>query len=156
MDFPGFTVNSVTMETRHPGEKIKSMRSETKKLQEMGAPQALTLSRLLGQFNSLMHSSHSTCQPPMFYRNPQHCLQASLGGGGQEYSTPVYLAPEAMEGLKWWHQHMTRWNGRYLLSQKPTLTIETCLHDRMGSNVSENLDRRSMVKDREADSHQLP
>ncbi len=119
----------------------------------MGAPQALTLSRLLGNSIMPLQQSH---QLPLFYRNLQHCLQASLVEGEQEYPTPVHLAPEAMEGLNWWHQLLTRWNGRCLLSQKPTLTIETCLHHRMGSNVSESLNLRFLVKDREADGHQLP
>lgn len=48
IDFLGFTMNSVTMESNLLGGK---MRPETKTLQEIEEPRALTLSRLLGKLN---------------------------------------------------------------------------------------------------------
>ena len=39
------------MEIKLPGEKIKMIRTETKKLKDLDNPQAIALSRLLGKLN---------------------------------------------------------------------------------------------------------
>ena len=123
IDFLGFMINSETMEIKMPGEKIKHIRLEAKKLQEKDSCQAIALSRLLGKLN---HASQAIPPAPLFYRNLQLCLQRSLEGkGGKDYTAPAYLTIPAMEELKWWQQHLTKWNGRCLLSRTPDLVIET-------------------------------
>jgi len=57
IDILGFTVNSVSMEIKLPGEKIKKIRAETRKIQELKPPTALTLSRLLGKLNHATQAS---------------------------------------------------------------------------------------------------
>lgn len=123
IDFLGFTVNSVTMEIKVPGSKIKQVRQEAKKLLEADTCTALTLSRFLGKLN---HVAQAIPPAPLFYRNLQSCLQAGLEEkGGKDYSGPAHLTQPAMEELIWWQEHLTRWNGRGLLSQTPDLVIET-------------------------------
>ena len=38
---------------------------------------------------------------------------------------PAQLTASALEELKWWQQHLTRWNGRGPIAQSLDLTIET-------------------------------
>ena len=119
----GFIVNSVAMEIKVPGNKIKQVRSEAKKLLEADGCKAIALSRLLGKLN---HVAQAIPPAPLFYRNLQSCLQKALETrGGRDYSVPAQLTASAIEELKWWQQHLTRWNGRGLIAQSPDLTIET-------------------------------
>ena len=83
--FLGFIVDSTTMEIKLPGEKIKKIRMETRKLKDLDNPQATTLSRLLGKLN---HATQAIQPAPLFYCNLQSYLQA-LEEGDQDYSTPV-------------------------------------------------------------------
>ena len=45
---------------------------------------------------------------PLYYRNLQACLREAL-----------------QEGLEWWRDHFTQWNGRSLIAHNSSLTIET-------------------------------
>ena len=113
IQFLGFVISSNTMEIRIPGEKIKQIRQDTRKLLETPIPQALALSRLLGKLN---HAAQAVPPAPLFYRNLQLCLRRSLEGtaGGRDYSTQAYLTPAASQELEWWREHLTRWNGQCL------------------------------------------
>ena len=124
IQFLGFVINTSTMEIRLPGEKIKQIRQDTRKLLEMHIPQALALSRLLGKLN---HAAQAIPPAPLFYRNLQLCLQRTLEMtvGGRDYSAQAYLTPAATQELEWWQEHLTKWNGRYLLTTTPDIVIET-------------------------------
>ena len=124
IEFLGLMVNSVTMEIKMPGEKIKQIRLETKKLQETNTcMQALTLSRLLGKLN---HATQAIPPAPLFYRNLQQCLQKALATkGGKDYGAMAHLTEAARKELTWWQEHLTKWNGRCLLQQTPDMVIET-------------------------------
>ena len=121
--FLGFVVNSITMEIKMPGEKIKQIRLEAKNLQKTEAPQAIVISRLLGKLNQ---ATQAIPPAPLFFRNLQLCLQRALEKkGGQDYTVRAHLTAPAIEELKWWELHLTKWNGRCLLTQTPDMTIET-------------------------------
>jgi hypothetical protein len=124
IQFLGFVISSNTMEIRLPGEKIKQIRQDTRKLLETPIPQALALSRLLGKLN---HAAQAIPPAPLFYRNLQLCLRRSLEGtaGGRDYSTQAYLTPAASQELEWWREHLTRWNGQCLLITTPDVVIQT-------------------------------
>ena len=122
LEFLGFTIDSSKLEIRLPGEKIKKVKQEAKKLLNLTEPQALDLSRLLGKLN---HASQAIPPAPLFYRNLQQCLLQALRSGGEEYSATVNLTQDAQGELEWWLNHLNRWNGRFLLSREPDLTIET-------------------------------
>ena len=122
LEFLGFTIDSSKLEIRLPGEKIKKVKQEAKKLLNLTEPQALVLSRLLGKLN---HTSQAIPPTPLFYRNLQQCLLQALRSGGEEYSATVNLTQDARGELEWWLNHLNRWNGRFLLSREPDLTIET-------------------------------
>ncbi len=78
IEFLGFSVNTVNLEIKLPGEK--SDRKPRDCMQEMQNPPALDLSRLLGKLN---HTMQAIPPAPLFYRNLQQCLQTTyLGGGG--------------------------------------------------------------------------
>ena len=122
--FLGFTISSTTMEIRLPGDKIKQIRQDARKLLDTQYPQALALSRLLGKLN---HAAQAIPPAPLFYRNLQLCLQSALGrtSGGRVYSVPVQLTPAAVQELQWWQEHLTIWNGHHLLTTPPDMVIET-------------------------------
>ena len=124
IQFLGFVISSNTMEIRLPGEKIKQIRQDTRKLLGTPIPQALALSRLLGKLN---HAAQAIPPAPLFYRNLQLCLRRSLEGtaGGRDYSTQAYLTPAASQELEWWREHLTRWNGQCLLITTPDVMIQT-------------------------------
>ena len=105
-----------------PGEKIKKIRTETRKLKDQDNPQAIALSRLLGKLN---HATQAIPPAPLFHRNLQSCLQGALEAGDQDYVTPVRPTLECREKLVWWERHLTNWNRRCLFSQKPSLVMET-------------------------------
>ena len=75
IEFLGFIVDSTTMEIKLPGEKIKKMRTESRKLRDLDNPQAITLSRLLGK---LSHATQAIPPAPLFYHHLQSCLQGKL------------------------------------------------------------------------------
>ena len=121
IEFLGFMVNSLTKELKLPGEKIKKIRAESRKLLSTERTTALMLSRLLGRMNA---ATQAVSMAPLFYRNLQSCLREALLDS-QDYSTTVNLTPEAREELSWWEEHFTHWNGRSLIQHNPTMTIET-------------------------------
>ena len=122
--FLGFIINSTKMEIKLPGDKIKQIRQDTRKLLDTQYPQALDLSRLLGKLN---HAAQAIPPAPLFYRNLQFCLQNALDKtpGGRCYSVPSQLTPAAVQELQWWQEHLTIWNGRHLLTTPPDMVIET-------------------------------
>ena len=75
IEFLGFIVDSTTMEIKLPGEKIKKMRTESRKLRDLDNPQAITQSRLLGK---LSHATQAIPPAPLFYHHLQSCLQGKL------------------------------------------------------------------------------
>ena len=121
IEFLGFVINSNTMELKLPGEKIKKIRAETRRLANQTEPKALALSRLLGKLN---HATQAIPPAPLFYRNLQNCLKVALEEGNQEYSCPIHLSEDCMTELQW-ETHLTNWNGRSLILPPPTMTIET-------------------------------
>ena len=98
--FLGFIINSTKMEIKLPGDKIKQIRQDTRKLLDTQYPQALDLSRLLGKLN---HAAQAIPPAPLFYRNLQFCLQNALDKtpGGRCYSVPSQLTPAAVQELQW-------------------------------------------------------
>ena len=122
VEFLGFIINSNTMELKLPGEKLKKIRAETRRLANQTQPQALALSRLLGKLN---HATQAILPAPLFYRNLQSCLRVALEEGNQEYSSPIHLTEDCRMELQWWEKHLTNWNGRSLILPPLTMAIET-------------------------------
>ena len=98
IQFLGFIINTPKMEIRLPGEKIKQIRQDTRRLLDTQYPLALALSRLLGKLN---HAAQAIPPAPLFYRNLQLCLQRALEGtqGGSDYSAPIHVTPAAVQEL---------------------------------------------------------
>ena len=122
IEFLGFEINSLKMELKLPGEKFKKIRQDARRLLDMPHPKAIHLSRLLRKLN---HASQAIPPAPLFYRNMQQSLRQALTYGTREYSNPVRINLETRRELQWWIDHLNRWNGKFLLNQKPSLTIET-------------------------------
>ena len=121
IEFLGLVADSVLMELRLPGSKIKNIRSDAKALLQMVQPTAREVSRLLGK---LTHATHAMRAAPLFFRHLQACLQAALQPL-QDYSQHCPLTKEAKEDLNWWATHPTSWNGKSIIRGNPDLTIET-------------------------------
>ena len=75
IEFLGLVADSVLMELRLPGSKIKNIRSDAKALLQMVQPTAREVSRLLGK---LTHATHAMRAAPLFFRHLQACLPKSF------------------------------------------------------------------------------
>ena len=107
IEFLGFTINSCTMELKLPGEKIKKIKSEARKILACNHVTALMLSRLLGKMTA---ATQAIKMAPLFTRNLQSCLREALKIS-QDYMSTVHLTPEAVAELHRWEEHFTNWNG---------------------------------------------
>ena len=102
---------------------------------------ARALSRLLEK----MQDTAKVIPPaPLFYRHLQMDLTGALDRSGQDYETELTISPESREELRWWDEHMCRWNGRSMVKEDRDLTIESdagwaavCLQQRTGGPWSE-------------------
>ena len=122
IEFLGFTLNSLTMELKLPGEKSKKIRLEARKLLKAQQVQARDLSRLIGKMSAAMRAIPPA---PLFYRTLQAELAQALAHHDQDCNAPLVLTREAKEELQWWIDHLLQWNGKALISPKPTVTITT-------------------------------
>ena len=122
IEFLGFIVNSRMMELKLPAEKSKKIRLEARKLLEAPQIQARDLSRLIGKMSAAMRGIPPA---PLFYRTLQAELAQALAHHDQDYNASLVLTREAKEELQWWIDHLLQWNGKALISPKPTVTITT-------------------------------
>ena len=93
-----------------------------RKLLEAPQIQARDLSRLIGKMSAAMRAIPPA---PLFYRTLQAELAQALAHHDQDYNAPLVLTREAKEELQWWNDHLLQWNGKALISPKPTVTITT-------------------------------
>ena len=122
MEFLGVAVDTNQMMLRLPGEKMKKIRAEARKMHTQNKVSARTLSRLIGKTNA---TSQMIPPAPLFFRYLQMTLTRALELSIQNYDTVLSLTPECMEELTWWDQQMSRWNGRSLLSKEVDLVIDS-------------------------------
>ena len=98
MEFLGFTVDRVLMELRLPGEKMKKIRAEARKLAREGQVTARALSRLVGK----MQATSKVIPPaPLFYRHLQMRLTETLEQSSQNYDSFLTLSRLEREELEW-------------------------------------------------------
>lgn len=119
--FLGFTVNSIEMELRLPGEKIKKFRGEAGKILQSHSTSALDLSRVIGKMNA---ATQSIPIAPVYYRNLQTCFREALQKN-QNHASAVILTEESRKELEWWRIHFSQWNDRSLIAHNSSLTIKT-------------------------------
>ena len=100
-----------------PGEKIKHICQDAKKLMEKENCKISPTGKL--------NDAKQVIPPaPFFYKNLQYCLNRALERG-TDNSVQASLAHSAKEELKWWQEHLTKWNGRCLIAKSPDMVIET-------------------------------
>ena len=150
IDFLGFTINTRSQELRLPGDKIKKVQAEARKLLKAPQVSALDLSRFLGKLNA---ATRAILPAPLFYRELQGYLNRTLAkllGHSNTASRGQRRAPVVDGPL-----HKLEWQ-----KPNPGKTLShpgnRCVPDRMGSYLQGNEDRRSMVETRENLAHQLP
>ena len=114
IDFLGLFADSIQMELKLPGSKIKNIRSDAKSLLQRSVKTA-------GQVDPCTPCNEGS---PLFFRHLQACLQAALQPL-QDYSQPCPLTKEAKEDLNWWGTHPATCNGKSIIRGNPDLTIET-------------------------------
>ena len=119
MDFLGITVDTVLMQLKLPGEKIKKIRAEARRMEREASVSARSLSRLIGKMNA---TSQVIPPAPLFFRHLQMTLTQTLERGSQDYDVSTSLSQQCKEELRWWDNHMRRWNGKSLIID---LTIES-------------------------------
>ena len=122
IDFLGFMVDSTRQELRLPAEKIKKIRAEARKLSASISITARKLSQFLGKLNA---ATRAVPVAPLFYRSLQASLGRALTSGAQDYSVSMEVTPNMREELQWWEDHLSQWNGRTLVTEKPAVVIET-------------------------------
>ena len=86
LDFLGLSVDTVTMELRLPGDKMKSIRAEARKLVREELVSARALSRLLGKMNA---TTLVIPPAPLFFRQLQRVLSETLNQNAQDYDGPL-------------------------------------------------------------------
>ena len=62
---------------------------------------------------------------PLFYRKLQQALQRTSEQSDQDYSAQLILSTGKQEELQWWLDHLSAWNGRIIMTGKPSLVIES-------------------------------
>ena len=120
IEFLEMIIDSVKMDLRLPGEKIKNIRQEAQKVLSLFSPSAHSLSQLAGKLNA---TTPALQMAPLFCRSLQTCLKQALAANSQDYKSPVQLSPQAKEDLWWWVYHLSTWNGRSLIVQQASMTI---------------------------------
>jgi hypothetical protein len=74
------------------------------------------LSQLLGKLQS---ATRAIPLAPLFYRKLQRALKGSLDQSGQDYSRHLDLSTEEKEELQWWFNHLSPWNRKIIMAEKP-------------------------------------
>ena len=120
--FLEFSVNLVQQELSLPAGKVKKIRAETRHLLENNHITARKLSQLLGR---LQVATRAVLLAPLFYRKLQQALQRVLEQSEQDYSAQLVLSTEEREELEWWLDHLSAWNGKTIMTDKPSLVIES-------------------------------
>jgi len=120
IEFLGMIVNSLSMDLKLPGDKIRKIRQEAHRLLHLKQPSAQLLSQLLGKLNA---TSPALQMAPLFCRSLQICLKQALSDNQQDYRAVVQLSSQALEDLQWWELHLSSWNGRSLITQSASMTI---------------------------------
>ena len=137
-DFLGFTVDSVGQELHLPADKIKKkkIRAGAWKLGDAISTVARKLSQFLGKLNA---TTRVVPVAPLFYRNLQAALGRALEMGDQDYSVSVQITPSMREKLQWWGDHLSQWNGKTLVMEKPSIITETDASDWSWGATSQGL-----------------
>ena len=103
VEFLGMIIDSTYMELQVPGEKLKKIRTEAKKVIQSNLLPVREISRLIGKMTSM---AQAIPPAPLFYCNLQRDASLSLAKGNQQYETPCQLSPESREELQWWIVHL--------------------------------------------------
>ena len=153
MEFLGLTVDTVAMKLKLPVEKIKKIRAEARSMATAEHTSACAIARLVGKMNA---TSRVIPPAPLFYRHLQMALSEALNSNSHCYETQVSLSRYSREELKWWDNHMVKWNGKSLLSKEIDMIIDSdasligwgavCQNQRIGGPWSH----------REPDAYKLP
>ena len=101
---------------------MKKIRAETRCLLESGQVTARKLSQLLSR---LQAATRTIPLAPLFYRKLQQALQRGLEQSEQDYSAQLILSTEEKEELEWWLDHLSSWNGKTIMTDRPSLVIES-------------------------------
>ena len=138
IEFLGFNIDSTTMELKLPGDKIKKIRGEARRLLSQTDNSALALSRFLGKLN------HAILPAPTVLQDPFEGSTGQRGSRLQQNSPPergvhsganmVGNSPESMEPD---------------ISTPYPDDRNGCLHDWVGSLLSGEENGRGVVPNRE-------
>ena len=122
IEFLGLMVDSLAIQLKLPGDKLRQIRKEAAQLLTCEAVSARQLSQFIGKLNA---ASQAIQVAPLFYRALQANLQEALVLGNQDYNQVLPLRTEAREELIWWQHHLTQWNGRTTLRRSVQTVIQS-------------------------------
>ena len=83
---------------------------------------ARAIARLVGKMNA---TSRVIPPAPLFYCHLQMALSEALNSNSLCYETQISFSPYSREELKWWDNHMVKWNGKSLLSKEIDMIIDS-------------------------------
>ena len=109
------------MEIKLPSDKLKKLRAESQRLEKKEVVSARSLAWLFGKMNAT-----SQVIPPasLFYQHLQMKLSLPLNRSLQDYEIQLTLDQECKNELRWWDNHMGKWNGKALLSRDTDIVID--------------------------------
>lgn len=122
IEFLGFSVDSLKQELSLPNGKVKKIRADTRALLDGRQVSIRKLSQLLGK---LQAATRAVPLAPLFFRKLQRALRRGLEHADQDYSKLLSLSREEHEELQWWLDHLTVWNGKTIMTEKPSIVIES-------------------------------
>ena len=99
----------------------KKDQGQTQHLLEGNQITARKLSQLLGR---LQAATRAVPLAPLFYHKLQWALQRTLEQSDQN-SRDFILSTGEQEELQWWLDHLSAWNGRTIMTEKPSLVMES-------------------------------
>ena len=129
--FLGFTISSTMMEISLPGDKIKQIRQDPRKLLDTQYPQAVALSRLLGKLN---HAAHAIPPAIILQESPTLSLECT----GQDPRGERLLSPSPNDTCSSSGTPMVARTPHHLEWTPPTDNSprhghrDRCLHHRLG------------------------
>ena len=85
----------------------------------------MSIRKLFQLQGKLQAATRAVPLAPLFFRNLQQGLKWGLDQSGQDYWRQLTLSTEEQEELQWWVDHLSAWNGKTIMMEKPSVIIES-------------------------------
>ena len=121
IEYLEFLLNSVNMTLSLPDQKVKKIQKLCRQVLESTTVSVRKPPALIG---NLTASIQAVLPAPLHYRSLQ-CVKNLKIKETLDYELVVQVTQEAKVDLKWWLDHLVKWNGRSRLAPHWEMTIQT-------------------------------